>query len=97
MKLKASLQQADGRKKIDCFSVDGFCSHCNTVFEAMGCFYYFRQCQELRPSLTEEDIQRGTKRRELDAETTLYTRERLKGFWNAGLRMAETVQNNQYC
>ena len=27
------------QKKIDCFSVDGFCSHCNTVFEAMGCFY----------------------------------------------------------
>ena len=24
------------QKKIDCFSVDGFCSHCNTVFEAMG-------------------------------------------------------------
>ena len=22
------------QKKIDCFSVDGFCSHCNTVFEA---------------------------------------------------------------
>ena len=26
------------QKKIDRFSVDGFCSHCNTVFEAMGCF-----------------------------------------------------------
>ena len=26
------------QKKNDCFSVDGFCSHCNTVFEAMGCF-----------------------------------------------------------
>ena len=23
-------------KKIDCFSVDGICYHCNTVFEAMG-------------------------------------------------------------
>ena len=29
------------QKKIDCFSVDGFCSHCNTVFEPMGCFYHF--------------------------------------------------------
>ena len=27
-------------KKIDCFKADGFCTHCNTVFEAMGCFYY---------------------------------------------------------
>ena len=36
------------------------------VFEAMGCFYHFCPCQELRPSLTEEDIQRGSKMRELD-------------------------------
>ena len=33
------------QKKIDCFSVDGFCSHCNTVFEAMGCCFYFCPCQ----------------------------------------------------
>ena len=38
------------QKKIDCFSVDGLCFHCNTVFEAMGCFYHFCPCQELRPS-----------------------------------------------
>ena len=55
------------QKKIDCFSVDGFCSHCNTVFEAMGCFYHFCPCQELRPSLTEEHIQRGSRKRELEA------------------------------
>ena len=54
------------QKKIDCFSVDGFCSHCNTVFEAMGCFYHFCPCQELRPSLTEEDIKRGSGKRELN-------------------------------
>ena len=50
------------QKKIDCFSVDGFCSHCNTVFEAMGCFCHFCPCQELRLSLTEEYIQRGSKK-----------------------------------
>ena len=55
------------QRKNDCFSVDGFCSHCNTVFEALGCFYHFFPRQELRPSLTEEDIQRGSKKRELDA------------------------------
>ena len=66
------------QKKIDCFSVDGFSSHCNTVFEAMGCFYHFCPCQELRPSLTEEDIQRGSKKRELDALTRHYIHE--KGF-----------------
>ena len=55
------------QKKIDSFSVHGFCSDCNTVFEAMGCFYHFCPCQELRPSLTEKDIRRGSKKRELDA------------------------------
>ena len=75
VKLNASLQQAD-RKKIDCFSVDGFCSHCNTVFEAMGCFYHFCPCQEMRPSLTEDDIQRGSKKRELDALRRHYLQEK---------------------
>ena len=56
VKLKASLQQADRKN-----------SHCNTVFEAMGCFYRFCPCQELCLSLTDEDIQRGSKKRELDA------------------------------
>ena len=56
-----------GRKnKNDCFTVDGFFTHCNTVFEAMGCFHHFCPCQELRPSLTKEDIKRGNRKRELD-------------------------------
>ena len=63
------------QRKNDCFNVDGFCSHCNTVFEAMGCFYHFCPCQELRPSLTEEDIQRGSKKRELDALRRHYIQE----------------------
>ena len=66
------------QKKSDCFSVDGFCSHCNTVFEAKDCFYHFFPCQELRPSLTEEDIQRGIKKRELDSLIRHYIQE--KGF-----------------
>ena len=66
------------QKKINCFSVDGFCSHCNTVFEAMGCFYHFCPCQELRPSLTEEGIQRGSKKKVLDALRRHYIQE--KGF-----------------
>ena len=64
------------QKKIDCSSVDGFCSHCNTVFEAMGCFCHFCSCQELRPPLTEEDIQRGSKKRELDALRRHYIQEK---------------------
>ena len=64
------------RKKIDCFGVDGFCFHCNTVFEAMGCFCHFCPCQELRSSLTEEDFQRGSKKRELDGLRRHYKLER---------------------
>ena len=46
------------------------------MFEAMGCFYHFCPCQELRPSLTEEDIQRGNKKRELDALRRHYIQEK---------------------
>ena len=29
------------QKRIDCFNVDGFCAHCKTMFEAMGCYVHF--------------------------------------------------------
>ena len=63
------------QKKIDHFNHDGFCSHCHTVFEAMGCFHYFCPCQELRPSPTEEDVKRGTRKRELDELRQGYIQE----------------------
>ena len=64
------------QKKIDCFQVDGFCAHCNTVLEAMGCFYHYCSCQEARPSLTEEDIERGNKKRETDQMRKQYIKEK---------------------
>ena len=66
------------QKKIDCFSVDGFCSHCNTVFEAMVCFYHFCPCQELQPSISGEDIKRSSRKRELNELRRGYIQE--KGF-----------------
>ena len=42
----------------------------------MGCFYHFCACQELRPSLTEEDIQRDSRKRELDAFRRHYIQEK---------------------
>ena len=54
------------QKKIDCFSVDGICYHCNTVFEAMGCSYLYCPCQKARPSLTDTDIEKGIKKRQQD-------------------------------
>ena len=64
------------QKKIDCFSVDGYCNHCKTVFEAMGCFFHFCPCQEARPCLTDDDIKRGTKKREMDDLRKDYIREK---------------------
>ena len=67
------------QKKIDCFSVDGYCNHCKTVFEAMGCYFNFCPCQEARPFLTDDDINRGTKKREMDGLRKDYIRE--KGYF----------------
>ena len=64
------------QNKIDHFSVDGFSSDFNTVLEAMGCFYQFGPCQELRPSLTEEDIERCSRKRELDQLRLDYIQEK---------------------
>ena len=64
------------QKKIGCFKVDGFCTHCNTVFEAIGYFYHYCPCQEARPSLTEEDIERGNKRRGMDQMRKQYITEK---------------------
>ena len=61
-----SFYTTGAQKKIDCFKVDGFRAHCKTVFEDMGCFYQYCICQEARPSLTDEDIERGHKKREMD-------------------------------
>ena len=54
----------------------GFCSHCNTVFEAMSCFHHFCHCQEVRPSLSEEYIKCGSKKRELDELRQSYIQEK---------------------
>ena len=65
-------------KKIDCFSVDGICDHCNTVFEAMGCYYHYSPCQEARRPVTDIDIERGVKKRQQDQMCREYIQ--LKGY-----------------
>ena len=73
-----SLYTTETQKKIDCFKVDGFCAHCKTVFEAMGCFYHYCPCQEARISPTEGDIERGNKKeRNGPDENAVYQRKRL--------------------
>ena len=64
------------QKKIDCFSVDGNCYHCNTVLEAMGCYFHYCPCQEARPSLTDNEIMRGIKKREQDQMRKEYIQQK---------------------
>ena len=54
------------QEKNDAYSVDGYYGDCNTVFEAMACYYRYCPCQKARPSLIAEEIQRGNEKRELD-------------------------------
>ena len=54
-----SYYTTGNQKKIECFSVDRYCAHCNTVFEAMGCYFRFCSGQEARASPPEEEMQRG--------------------------------------
>ena len=42
----------------------------------MGCFYRYCPCQEGRPSVTEDDIERGNKKREMDQMRKQYIREK---------------------
>ena len=50
------------QNKIQCFSVDRNWHDCNTVFEAVGCYYHYCPCQEACPSLTDIEIMRRIKR-----------------------------------
>ena len=86
-----SFHTSGNQKKIDCFNVDGYCNHCKTVFEAMGCYYHFCPCQETRPSLSDEDIERGNKRREMDDLRREYIRE--KGYKIEDMWECEWWQN----
>ena len=89
------------QKKIDCFSVNGFCAHCDTVFEAMGCYFLFCPCQEARASLSEEEMQRGIRKREHDELRRDYLRN--KGYnivevweckWWERVKEEENVRNH---
>ena len=81
---RAYIQQAN-RKKLSAFMLMDFFSHRNTVFGTIGCFYHFHHCYEVRPSLTEEGFQCGSKKRELGALRRHQKQE--KGF--IGIEMLE--------
>ena len=51
-------------------------AHIVKLCEAMGCFYHYRPCQEARPSVTEEDFERGKKKQEMDQMRKQYIKEK---------------------
>ena len=52
------------QNKIVYYTLDGFCAHCNTVFEVMGCCFHFSPCQEATASLSKEETHRCIRKRE---------------------------------
>ena len=75
-KVKSFSTRRVHRKKTDVYGVDGFCGHCNTVFEVMGIFYHYFPCQEACLFLTEKQIQRGFKKWKLDELREQYIQEK---------------------
>ena len=61
-----SFYSTGKRKKIDSFIVDGFCGHCQTVVEALGCTYHFCPCRETQTNLSEDEFEFGIRKRESD-------------------------------
>ena len=81
------------QKKIDCFSVDGICNRCNTVFEAMGCYFPYCACHETRPLLTDNEIMRGKKGETTPKAQRIYPTEQIQNFWNIGGQMVGSIPN----
>ena len=75
IELNSSTLQVFGRKLTVSVLTDFF-SHCNTVSEAVRCFYHFCPCQEGRPSLSEEYNKSGTKKTELDELSRSYIQKK---------------------
>ena len=75
------------QKKIDSFSVDGFCGHCQTIFEALGCYYHFCPCRETQPILDKDEFENGIRKRESDILRRLHLEK--KGYKIVEMRECE--------
>ena len=60
------------QKKLIFFTVDGFCGHCRTIFEALGCYYHFYPCIETQPRLGKDEFETGIRKRASDKLRKLY-------------------------
>ena len=61
-----SFHTTGTQKNFVAYSFDGFCGHCNTVFEAMGRYYRYCPYKESRPLFTAEENPRGIRKTELN-------------------------------
>ncbi len=68
-----TLYTAGKQKKIGPYFVDGYCAHCRTVFEVMGCYYHACSCQDAKLSTTEQK-EKAEKKRQRDQERREYIR-----------------------
>ena len=65
------------QKKNDCFKAVGLCANCTFLYGSMGGFDFYCPCQEAWPSLIEDDIERGNKKRKLDRTRKQYIKKNL--------------------
>ena len=81
------------QKKNVSFIVNGFCGHCQTVFEALGCYYHFCPCPENQPNLKDDEFEFGIRKRESDKLPKLYLEK--KGYNVIEMRECEWWDNAQ--
>ena len=79
------------QKKIDSFTVDGFCGHCQTIFEALGCYYHFCPCGETQPNLSEDEFEFDIRKSESDKLRKFYLAK--KGYKVIEMRECEWWDN----
>ena len=63
--IQTHFNKKKAEKAIGAFLVDGCCSHCNTVFKVLGCYWHLCPCQE-KKRLPVDEIEKGLKRWEYD-------------------------------
>ena len=89
-----SLYTTERQKKNDIFHVDGHCDFFKTVFEAR---YHFCSCQEIRPYLPEQDIEKRTKKREMDELRREYKKQKVYKTQEMGRVSSESNLKQFFC
>ena len=81
------------QRKNDCFSVDGFCSHCNTVFEALACFHHFCPCRSCVPLLLRKIFRQEERTRGSEQLLEEIKEGKLFGYVQCDIEVPENVRS----